>query len=298
MQKDAKLILGGGAAYGLAHIGVLEALSSEFRITGIVGTSMGAIVGGLYALGKTPREILDIALESGSAAVFNPGWIPLKPQKLPLDLLSGLHNKKKIMELIGSMTAGARIEELPLPFVSVAYDLNQRKTILIDKGSLASAMRASSSLPLLFAPYAVGKYLFVDGGVEHPLPLAFGDSVPGAYTIAVNVLPPVSTEAETIELDSKGASPSLPSHQVVIQSILQNQGFVAIQELLQNPPDLFIDAHDSSKKILDIFDAQAFFDFGLAAANESLQKRSEPSFMEHMVSRYQDLVARLMKRKH
>ncbi len=297
MKKKAKLILGGGAAFGLAHIGVLQALEEEFEITGIVGTSMGAIVGGLYALGKKPSEILELALDSKSALVFNPGWVPIRPLKPSLNLFKSLHNKNRVMNLLAKWIGPANIEELPLPFVAVAYDLYLSKTILIDRGPLTGALRASSSLPLLFLPYDIDGYLFVDGGVEHPLPVAFGDMVPGDITIAVNVLPPVSQEAERI------GKPALPlndkeyrAHEVVIQSILQNQGFVSIQALLQKPPDLFIDAHDNRKNMFDLFDVQGFYDFGYQAAKKSLAGMAEPSFMDQLLNSYQGLISRFMRR--
>lgn len=298
MKKEARLILGGGAAYGLAHIGAIEAIRAEFRISGIVGTSMGAIIGGLFALGKSTAEILELAHDSRSTLVFNPGLVPFQPLKLSLDLIKSLHNKKKVMELFGSWIGPAKIEELPLPFVAVAYDLHLRQTILIDRGPLTGAMRASSSLPLLFAPHEMNGHLFVDGGIEHPLPLAFKDLVPGNFTIAVNVLPPVSREAVRIGKPVREADPDLRAHEVVIQSILQNQGFVAIQAMLHNPPDLFIDAHDPSKNMFDLADVDDFYNFGYQAAKESLARMAEPSFMSQLLNRYQASISRFMKRGH
>lgn len=298
MKKEARLILGGGAAYGLAHIGAIEAIRAEFRISGIVGTSMGAIIGGLYALGKTPREILALALDSKSALVFNPGLVSYQPLKLSLDLIKSLHNKNKIMDVFAKLIGDARIEALDLPFVAVAYDLNLRQTILIDKGPLTGAMRASSSLPLLFSPHEMNGHLFVDGGIEHPLPVAFKDLVPGNFTIAVNVLPPVSREAVRIGKPVKEMDSDLRAHEVVIQSILQNQGFVSIQAMLQNPPDLFIDAHDPGKNMFDLADVEDFYDFGYHAAKESLARMAEPSFMNQLLNRYQGRISRFMKRSH
>ncbi len=279
MKQKARLVLGGGAAFGLAHIGVLDVLQSEFEITGIVGTSMGAIVGGLYAQGKTPQEILELARESGSALVFNPGQILSRPLKLSLDLIKGMHNKKKVMELLGDLIGPAQVDELPLPFVAVAYDLGSSQTVLIDNGSLAGAMRASSSLPLLFAPHDMGGHLFVDGGVEHPLPLAFADAVPGNITIGVNVLPPVSPKARRFSnLDTEIEEMRAP--QVAIQSLMQNQGFLAIQATLQHPPDLLIDAYLSEKDMFDLLEVEEFFEHGQKAARASLE-----AFVQHKLKR-------------
>lgn len=295
MKRDAKLILGGGAAYGLAHIGALEVLRAEFEIKGIVGTSMGAIIGGLYALGKTPEEILEIAMDRSSASVFNP-LVVTRSQQRPLALLHGLHPGKATLALFEKLTTGAQIEDLELPYIAVAYDLVSRKTVLIDKGPLAEAMRSSSSLPMLFPPHKWAQYQFVDGGVEHPLPIVFGDSVPGRFSIAINVLPPVSTEAERIEPLAGKRGKRIWPHQVFVQTLLQNQGHIAIQSVLNKPPDLYIDAHDPGKKMFDLFQARHFYQYGLQAAQTSLAAMAEPNFMEHLLKRYQVLLSRFFKK--
>ncbi len=295
MKKEAKLILGGGAAYGLAHIGAIKAIQEEFTITGIVGTSMGAIVGALVAMGKPPEEILEIALDNRSASIFNPLSVPLLPSAFSSALFNGLHSGKAIYNKFQLWTDNTNIEDLKMPYMAVAYDLNRHTTVLIDRGSLAMAMRASSSLPLIFKPHTAGRYLFVDGGVEHPLPIAFGERVPGKYTIAVNVLPPVSLEAERIDLGFPAHRKRMWPHQVFIQSLLQNQGFVAIQAMLQNPPDLIIDAYNPQKKIYDLFNVQDFFDHGYKAAKESIEKHIEPSFREQLQETNRSLISKFTK---
>lgn len=292
MKREAKLVLGGGAAYGLAHIGALEAIAEAFNITGIVGTSMGAIIGGLCALGKTPQEILSIALDSKSELIFNPFKLSRLPLAAATSVRRGLLGRGQLLSLFNNWTERTLIEELPMGFVAVAFDLRKSSTVLIDRGPLAMAMRASSSLPLLFPPHAWGKYLFVDGGVEHPLPLAFADGVPGDFTIAVNVLPPVSAQAERIETGITEKNRRIWPHQVFIRSVLLNQGYVAIQEMLQRPPDLYIDAHDQSKGFFDISGARDFYEYGYKAARERIAEGHETGFMERIVERYRNLLAR------
>ncbi|HNX38535.1 MAG TPA: patatin-like phospholipase family protein [Candidatus Cloacimonadota bacterium] len=285
MKKKAKLILGGGSAYGLAHIGVIAALEEQFEITGIVGTSMGAIVGAMYCLGKTPAEILDIAQEYRTVELFNP---------LSLDIsLSGIFDGKTTLKRFLKWTLSKDISQGVIPFVAVAYDLLKSKTILIDKGRYAEAMRASSSLPYIFAPFAYDHYLFVDGGIEHPLPLAFHDKVPGEVTIAVNVLPPVSVDVESIEIRHSKARIRMRSHQVFLQSIMQNQGFVAIQAMLYHKPDIYIDAYNPKLGLIDINRAQQFYDFGFNAAELALEQHREPGFVEALQQKYQNLLARI-----
>ncbi|HRY83826.1 MAG TPA: patatin-like phospholipase family protein [Candidatus Cloacimonadota bacterium] len=285
MKKKAKLILGGGSAYGLAHIGVLAAVEEEFEITGIVGTSMGAIVGALYSQGLGIAGILDCAQNFNRSELFNP---------LNLDItLSGIYDGKATLKQFRNWTGAKDISTGRIPYIAVAYDLLKSCSVLIDKGQYADAMRASSSLPYVFAPYAYDHYLFVDGGVEHPLPVAFGDRVPGEICIAVNVLPPVSLKAETIVLKGSKARARIRSHQVFLQSILQNQGFVAIESLINHPPDIVIDAYDPGSSVLDLSKAQRFYDFGYAKATRALADHKKPDFTSQLIKGYQKLLSRI-----
>lgn len=285
MKKKAKLILGGGSAYGLAHIGVLAAVEEEFEITGIVGTSMGAIVGALYSLGKSPAQILEFAHKFNRADLFNP---------LNLDItLSGIYDGKATLKQFRTWTDKRDISSGLIPFIAVAYDLQKSCTVLIDKGQYADAMRATSSLPYIFAPYAYDHYLFVDGGVEHPLPAAFKDKVPGDITIAVNVLPPVSLNVETIVFKGPKAKLKMRSHQVFMQSILQNQGFVAIESLINHSPDIVIDAYDHGSSVIDLSKAQSFYNFGYARAARALGDYTEPDFTSQLIKGYQKLLSKI-----
>ncbi len=284
MKKDVTLILGGGSAYGLAHIGAIDAISEHFTIKAIIGTSMGAIIGAIAACGATPLQMLDMALDVGTRELFNP---------LNLDFTrSGIYDGRAIVKRFEKWTKGAQIENMDISFIAVAYDLVSRCTILIDKGKAAAAMRASSSLPYIFAPYAWGKYLFVDGGVEHPLPMAFTNRFSHKLTIAVNVLPPVSPKAETINLSPVHSKARLRSHQVFVQSLMHNQGFMAIQALLAYPPDIYIDAHEPAYSLLNLDKAREFYQYGYQAAEKAIEDFREPRFMEMLLKKYQTLITR------
>ncbi|PKN78224.1 MAG: Patatin [Candidatus Cloacimonetes bacterium HGW-Cloacimonetes-1] len=283
MKKNAKLILGGGAALGLAHIGVLAAIEEHFTITGIVGTSMGAIVGGLYCGGYTPLEILDIAGSLRKSEIFNP---------LNLDFtLSGIFDGKSTHKNLDKLTRHAKIEDAKIPFVAIAYDLITNRSIIIDKGLFVDAMRASSSVPYIYAPYTYGKYLFVDGGVEHPLPMAFSDEVPGEVSIAVNVLPAVRMQAAHIEIETMGTIPRFKSHQVFLQSVLQNQGYVAIQAIINNPPNIAIDAYHPKTKVYDFESVLDLYDWGKTKAAEAIINHNEPDFIDKMLASYQHMLS-------
>jgi len=287
-MQTAKLVLSGGAALGLAEIGVLQVLQENFDITGVIGTSMGSLVGGLYAKGLSPDEILDIALQYKKRDIFNPFNLDIE--------LSGIFDGKAILKQFEEWTEGILIENCRLPFCAVAFDLNRRNSILINRGSLAKAMRASTSIPYLFSPFQWEKYVFVDGGVEYPLPLALVDSLPGELTIAVNVLPSTSPHAETISLDGKKhKSQKLRMHEVFLRSVIQNQAWLALQSILDNKPDIVIDAHFPEGSLFGFDEAEFFYHYGIASARKALIEYKEPNYLDKLRKKYQQLFSRLYR---
>lgn len=284
-MKRARLILGGGSAYGLAHMGVLQAVSEQFEITGIVGTSMGAIIGGCAGCGIGAMRMLELAEDISTIELFNP---------LNLDFSrSGIFDGRTIHKRFSGWTDDAKIEDCGIPFIAVAFDLYSQRSILIDQGSLADAMRASSSLPFIYAPHEIGAYLLVDGGVAHPLPLAFADRVPGEITIAVNVLPSMSMKAESIKLEKSDKSPKLTRYDVFMQSLMLNQGFMAMQAVTHFKPDIYIDAHLDKLKFTDLSKARTFYEHGYKVAQQSLTLYKEPDFGERLKETYAQLLRKL-----
>lgn len=292
MKKPVIVILSGGAALGLAHIGVLAAIEKRFRISGIIGCSMGAIVGGLYCCGHNPQTMLNFAADFRQRDVFNP---------LNLDLnLSGIFDGKTTLKKLRQWTNDADISSAVIPYIAVAYDLNSASTILIDKGSFADAMRASSSVPYIYAPYSCGDYLFVDGGVEHPLPIAMKNEIPAeGLCIAVNVLPKVDLQVRRISSIkcSKAKQPKPRSHQVFLQSAMQNQGFVAMQSIINHKPDIVIEAWHPSLSVFDFEKADEFYEFGYTAALKALDSYSEPDMASKLIAGYQALLERISIKK-
>ena len=284
MKKEVKLVLGGGAAYGLAHIGAIAAISEHYYIRSIIGTSMGAIIGAMTAMGLEPQQMLALAQDTKTRKLFNPFNLDISR--------GGLFDGKAVLKRFESWTLNSTIEDFPLAFTAVAYDLISCRTILINQGSAACAMRASSSLPTVFTPFAWGRYQFVDGGVEHPLPMAFARQMEGNLTIAVNVLPPVSPEAIPIEHGVNQPRKRLRLHEVMVQSLMQNQGFVAVQALLTHPPDIYVDAHDARYQLWSLDKAQQLYEHGYRAAQKAIVDFREPSFMEQLLKKYQTLLQR------
>lgn len=280
-MKRARLILGGGSAYGLAHMGVIAAITEQFEISGIVGTSMGAIIGACAAYGIEAPQMLEMAEEISTIELFNP---------LNLDFTrSGIFDGKAIHKLFAHWTNKARIEDCDIPFIAVAFDLYRQCSILIDKGQLADAMRASSSLPYIFAPHEIGDYLLVDGGVAHPLPLAFAEKVPGELTIAVNVLAPIKQRVESINQSRMGKKEKLSRHDVFVQTLMLNQGLIAVQAATEFKPDIYIDAHLPELNFYDLRKARDFYEHGYRVGKKSLDSYQEPDFGDKLKDTYSQL---------
>ncbi len=239
MQK-ATVILGGGAALGFAHIGVLKVLEKNFAISRIIGTSMGAIVGGLYASGMTPQEILDFGKEFKYLEFINPLNIDLKFQ--------GFFDGSFIEKKINQRLKNANIEELKIKFSAVAFDINSKYTVIMNSGNCAKAMRASSAIPYIFNPVSVGDLFLVDGGVEYPLPCL--DLAEDEFTIAVNVLPAITNKTVHLNVSSDKSESKKKKikkwYEIVMESINCNQSFLVHERLKVFTPDIYIDCDISS----------------------------------------------------
>jgi NTE family protein len=219
------LVLSGGGARGLAHVGVLQALE-ELRIPvdAIAGTSMGAVVGGLYASGMTAAEIDALMRGIDWNAVFRdrPARNTLNYRRkqddreflvrFPLGIQGGSFRVPRGLVQGQRLTQALRIEtmpvaavedfdELPTPFRAVAADLETGARVVLDRGDLTSTMRASMSAPGVFAPVEIDGRLLVDGGIVENLPVDVGKAMGVDIIIAVDVgFQPVSRRELTSAL--------------------------------------------------------------------------------------------------
>ena len=178
-MRDVALVLSSGGARGLAHIGAIEELEAQgYRIRSIVGCSMGAIIGGMYAAGKLAEY---------------KEWMQTIDKKKILSLLDitfsldHLVKGEKIIEAMKEIVPDVKIENLPIPFKAIATDWEKGQEVVFSKGSLYEAIRASISMPLFFNPVRRGGTTFVDGGILNPLPLNISKDMPGDIVVAVNV---------------------------------------------------------------------------------------------------------------
>ena len=162
-KRDVALALSSGGARGLAHIGAIEVLKEQgYNITSIAGCSMGALIGGVYAAGKLEdfRE-----------------WMKTIDRKKMLELtdfslsLNHLAKGTRIIEAIMEFVPDMLIEDLPIPYCAVATDWKTGREVVLCKGSLFQAIRASISLPSFYEPVRRDGMILIDGGVTNPLPL-------------------------------------------------------------------------------------------------------------------------------
>jgi len=174
--------LGGGAARGLSHIGVLKVLR-EHGITPdiIVGTSIGAIIGALYAGGLEPDDIEKLVLGLDWKRL-----VYLFDMTLPL---SGLLQGKRVVSLLRSILGDLTFPQLRCDFACVATDIINGEQVVLSDGSLVEAVRASISIPGIFTPVPIkGRYL-VDGGLINTVPVSVCREMGAEYVVGVNVVP-------------------------------------------------------------------------------------------------------------
>lgn len=171
------LALGGGAAKGFAHIGVIKALEAQGIVPDIVvGTSAGSVVGAMYAAGKNGFELQTLAISLDESQISD--WSLPDRGVLKGDALAAFINKA-----VGNAT----IEKLPRKFGAVATDLASGEPIVFRSGDTGAAVRASSSVPGVFQPVAIRGREYVDGGLVSPVPVRFAREMGATFVIAVDI---------------------------------------------------------------------------------------------------------------
>lgn len=178
-SKDVALVLASGGAKGFAHIGAIRALEERgYHITSVAGTSMGALIGGMYATGEWEKA--------------RDWFYGLDRQKIwsLLDFtwsISSLVKGEKLIEAMKEVVPDMNIENLRIPFCAVSTDLKTGEEVVFREGSLYDAIRASISLPVIFTQVANEDQLLVDGGLVNGLPLNRVQRKSGDMLVAVNL---------------------------------------------------------------------------------------------------------------
>lgn len=178
-NKKVSLVLSGGGARGIAHIGVIEELlKNGYEIHAIAGTSMGALVGGVYAQGKMD-DFKNWLYTLDKMKVFQLVDFTFS--------LQGFVKGEKVLKKMKDFIPDGNIEDLPIHFQAVATDLLNKEEIVFRDGSLYNAIRASISIPTVFTPVSLENRLLVDGGVLNNIPIKYAVRQPDDLLVVVNV---------------------------------------------------------------------------------------------------------------
>ena len=173
------LALGGGAARGFAHVGVIAALEEAgFKPDFVVGTSAGSLVAALYASGKTPAQLQQIAMEMEEATLTD--W------SLPI-FGRGVLKGEALGNYVNTQIRHKLIESMAIPLGIVATDLRTGQGVMFQRGDTGAAVRASSAVPSVFAPVKIGAAEYVDGGLVSPVPVKFARQMGAQLVIAVDI---------------------------------------------------------------------------------------------------------------
>ena len=188
------MALGGGAARGFAHIGVIQMLEEAGIRPGlVVGTSAGSVVAALYASGKSGAQLQQVA-EAMDEAAFTDWTLPIFSR--------GMLRGAALARDISAQVNGRLIESMPLPLGIVATDLNSGQGMLFQRGDTATAVRASSAVPAIFQPVRIAGRDYVDGGLVSPVPVRYARQMGAELIIAVDIsdAPESNAASDTLQI--------------------------------------------------------------------------------------------------
>lgn len=173
------LALGGGAARGFAHVGVIQVLEEAgLRPDLVVGTSAGSLVASFYASGKTGAQLQQVA-EAMEEAAFADWMLPVFSR--------GVLRGEALARYVNAQVGSRLMEEMPLPLGIVATDLNSGQGVLFRRGDTGTAVRASSAVPAVFQPVRISGHDYVDGGLVSPVPVRYARQMGADLVLAVDI---------------------------------------------------------------------------------------------------------------
>jgi len=280
-KKKISLVLGSGGARGYAHIGVIEELlRQKYEIVSISGSSMGALIGGLYACGK---------LQAYKEWVLTLEWIDVA-KLLDFSFDGGLISGEKVFAKISEIVGDIFIEELPINYTAVATNLNKQKELWFQKGKLIDAIRASIAIPTIFTPKKIDNELYVDGGVLDPLPVAPTMADNSDMIIAVSLNGKANTSYPILIPKEQKAKETLfeemfmrlresvleSSYEESIFSIFSKTIDIMQNSILQHnialyPPDILIEIPHNASNFYDFHKAYELIELGRVVAKKSLK---------------------------
>lgn len=255
-KRRVALVLAGGGARGVAHIGAIEELEERgFEIAAVAGTSMGALIGGMYA--------------SGHLDAFKKWMCSLDKYKVfgLVDFTissEGLVKGDRVIHAMEELVPDVRIEQMPVPFAAVAADLLTGREVVFDRGGLYDAIRASISIPSVFQPVRRDGMVLVDGGTVNPLPLNRVRREEGDLLVAVDVSAPFGADP------TSRANASLNYYKVLIASSQIMQQHITQLMCRLYRPDVLVQMPADSYGMFEFYRSAELVEAGRAATREAL----------------------------
>lgn len=256
-KRRAALVLAGGGARGIAHIGAIEELESQgFEVHAVAGTSMGALVGGMYAAGHL-EPFKEWMYTLDKYKVFGLVDFALSNE--------GLVKGNRVMGAMKELVPDVKIEQMSLPFAAVAADLLTGREVVLDHGGLYDAIRASISIPSVFRPIRRGSMVLIDGGTVNPLPLNRVRREPGDVLVAVDVSAPFSSEMAQRKA-------SLNYYKVITASSEIMQQRITQLMCRLHKPDLLVEMPADMFGIFEFYRAREIVEAGRLATRAALEQ--------------------------
>ena len=283
IKKPVSLVLSSGGSKGLAHIGVINELEKQgFQITSVSGSSIGSVIGGIYAMGKLPEYT---------------NWVKTLDQKAIWGLMdftvstNGLLKGEKVIEKMRTFIPDTPIEKMDIPYAAVATDILNEKEVVFRSGSFYKAIRASVAIPTIITPVKYKDTILVDGGVLNPVPTEHVERSKDDILVVVNLYGQrndkikksnliedknqTSTKLESLlknisKLISSGDRKSLGYFSLVNASTLAMVHKLAQQNIKLHQPDILINIPYDSSKTFDFHKAGKLIEIGKNAANKGI----------------------------
>jgi NTE family protein len=257
-SKQVSLVLSSGGARGLTHIGVIEALEQKgYQIASISGSSIGTLIGGIYAMGHLPT--------------FKEWLLTLKPKDVfhLMDFTwgsGGVMKGEKVLNTIKQFIPDQRIESFPIPFAAVTTDVNLEEEVVFRSGDFYEIVRASIAIPAIFTPVRIENNLLIDGGVLNPLPIQHVQRVPNDVLVVVNLNGKASIDQQTT-----------PKVQTGTFSLLQHAFFSMRHQLVKctierYQPEIVVDIPRNVSGIWDYHKAAHLIEEGKFLALQQIEK--------------------------
>jgi NTE family protein len=266
VKRNVTLVLSGGGARGYAHIGAIEEIENRgYSITSVAGTSIGALIGGVYATGKL-NEFKE--------------WICNFDKQKVLKLIDftmssqGIVKGDRVMQAMKKFIPDTNIEELKIKYTATAFDLAHNNEVVFNSGSLYNAIRASIAIPTVFTPVISGNSVLVDGGVTNNIPINNAVRSKNDLLIAVNVNADIQ-EMPSIIPDAELGN-NLNYFKLIDLTISSMTNRLAEMNIKSNPPDILIEVPRKSCGIFDFVKAVTLIEIGRCAAKKSLDFWQEP----------------------